>query len=136
MKTTNYLGAFISASEDSIAKEAQIPPLKNGEKTIAGTQYDLIKNNPYQYTSDDVIFAVYAQRNGIGNDETQVEREKFFSKGQPCLRSSPLVKRYGWGIHSDNEGKVALYSIASEEYQERLNDKSLKQLKGMRSKRK
>ena len=136
MKTTNYLETFISASEDSIAKEGEIPPLKAGEKTIAGIQYELIKNNPYKYTSDDVIFTVYAQRNGIKQNEMKTEREKFFSKGQPCLRSSPLVKRYGWGVHSDSEGKIAIYPVESKEYQELLNNGLLKHLKGMKSKRK
>ena len=136
MKTTNYIETFISVSEDSPAIAAEIPPSKNGVKTIAGVQYELIKNNPYKYTSDDVIFAVYAQRNGIETEEMQAEREKFFSKGQACLRSSPLVKRYGWGVHSNSEGRVAIYSIESKEYREFSNDKSLKQLKGMRSKRK
>jgi hypothetical protein len=136
MKTTNYSETFISVSEDCPVREAEIPLLKNGEKTAAGIQYDLIKNNPYKYTSDDVIFTVYAQRTGIEKDEMQAEREKFFSKGQPCLRTSPLVKRYGWGIHSNSESKIALYPVHSKEYQEFLNDKSLMQLKGMRSKRK
>lgn len=136
MKTTNYFAAFISASEDSPAKEAEIPPLKNGEKTVAGIQYDLIKDHPYKYTSDDVIFSVHAQRKGIGKDNLKTERESLFSKGQPCLRSSPLVKRYGWGIHSNSDGKVALYAVESKEYRKFSNDTALKQLKGMRSKRK
>jgi hypothetical protein len=136
MKTTNYVETFISAAEDCIAKKAEIPPLKSGEKTIAGIQHDLIKNSPYRYTSDEVIFAVYVQRNGIKHDEAQAEREKFFAKGQACLRSSPLVKRYGWGIHSNGEGKIALYAVESKEYHVFLNNSSLKQLKGMRSKRK
>ncbi|MBI4733290.1 MAG: hypothetical protein HY779_00440 [Rubrobacteridae bacterium] len=136
MKSTNYYGTFISTSEDCHVKKAEVPPLKNGEKTIAGIQYDLINSNPYKYTSDDIIFLVYASRNGVGEDEMNAEREKLFSKGQACLRSSPLVKRYGWGIHSNGEGKVAIYPVESKEYQVFLNDQSLKQLKGMRSKRK
>ena len=137
MKTTNYIETFISVSEDSPVKKAEIPPsLKGGKKTIAGIQYDLIKNYPYQYTSDDVLFAVYTQKNDTSKNEAQAEREKFFSKGQPCLRSSPLVKRYGWGIHCDSEGRIALYPVESIEYQAFQNDKALKQLRGMRSKRK
>jgi hypothetical protein len=135
MKTTNYFDAFISVSEDSPAKRGEIPPLKNGEKTIAGLQYDLIKSNPYLYTSDEVVFAVYAQRNIIGKGDMETERERFFSKGQPCLRSSSLVKRYGWSVHSNNEGRVAIYPMESKEYLMYSGDKSLKQLKGMKSKK-
>jgi hypothetical protein len=64
-----------------------------------------------------------------------MEREKFFAKDQPCLRSSALGKRYGWGIHSDADGKVALYARESQDYQRLANDPTLKHLKAFRSKR-
>ncbi|WP_342481620.1 DUF6157 family protein [Paenibacillus sp. FSL L8-0340] len=36
-----------------------------------------------------------------------------FSKSNPCLRASMLSKRYGWGMHFNDEGKIALYAKAS-----------------------
>ncbi|MBI5033663.1 MAG: hypothetical protein HZB51_24355 [Chloroflexi bacterium] len=135
MSTTNYYETIIQVAEDCPVEKAEIPQLKNGEKTIAVMQYELIDGHPYQYTSDDVIFKVYAAKNKISRANLQSEREKFFSKGQPCLRSSSLVKRYGWGIHSDPEGKVALYAVESSEYKKFCKDKTIKHLKGMKSKR-
>ncbi len=44
--------------------------------------------------------------------------QTFFSKGQPCLRASDLGKKYGWGIHSDGEGRVALFAVGSPEYRQ------------------
>jgi len=41
----------------------------------------------------------------------------FLSMPQPCLRSSVLTKRYGWGFHSDGERRVALYAFELPEYQ-------------------
>jgi hypothetical protein len=79
---------------------------------------------------------VYCAKNKISNIDVDTEREKFFSKGQPCFRSSPLTKRYGWGVHSNEEGKVAIYPLESDEYKKLSNDKNLKELKAMRSKRK
>jgi hypothetical protein len=32
------------------------------------------------------------------------------------LRASDLGKKYGWGIHSDHEGHVALYGVETAEY--------------------
>ena len=136
MHTTNYLETFIEAAEDCLLDKAEIPPSKNGEKTIAVLHYELIINNPYQYTSDDVIFNTFVQKNNIGNEDLEPERERFFSKGQACLRSSPLTKRYGWGVHSDKDGKVAIYPIESVEYKKYCSDNSVKHLKGMRTKRK
>jgi hypothetical protein len=136
MKTTNYYETFIEVAEDCPVTEAEIPSMKNGEKTVAFLHYELIANNPYIYTSDDVIFNTYAQRNGILPQKLDAEREKFFSKGQPCLRSSPLTKRYGWGVHSNKGGKVAIYPVGSKEYQKYSANGSIRHLKGMRSKRK
>jgi Family of unknown function (DUF6157) len=35
------------------------------------------------------------------------------SKGHPHLRVSALAKRYGWGIHNNHEGKIALIAVHS-----------------------
>jgi hypothetical protein len=55
-------------------------------------------------------------KNDISKKEFEKEKEKFFSVGQACLRSSPLPKRYGWGVHSNSEGKIAIYAMESNEY--------------------
>jgi len=134
MKTTNYINTFIEVADDCPVNEAEIPPEK-AEKTVATLQFDMVYERPYQYTSDDVIFHAYAQKNKLRKDELAQEREKFFSKGQACMRASPLTKRYGWGVHNNEEGKIAIYPIESEEYQKLKTDTSLAHTKGMKSKR-
>jgi hypothetical protein len=32
------------------------------------------------------------------------------------MRSSDLGKRYGWGVHADENGRIALYAVDSTEY--------------------
>jgi hypothetical protein len=83
----------------------------------------LIKS-PYQYTSDDIIFECYAIKNDISESEREEARKQFFSKGQACLRSSPLAKRYGFGFHHNEEGKLAMFPVESENYQKFLRDPS------------
>jgi hypothetical protein len=78
---------------------------------------------------------VYAAKNGITKKDLATAREQFFSKGQACLRSSPLSKRYGWGTYHDADGKVAIYGMDSKEYKKLAKDKSLQHVKAMRSKR-
>jgi hypothetical protein len=107
--------------------KAEVPPVKK-PKTVAQMEYELLVKHPYQLTSDDIIYAVNGKRKGIN-------RKKFFSKGQPCMRSSPLPKRYGWGVHSDALGKVAIFPMESAEYKRLTSDQSLKHLQAMRSKR-
>lgn len=131
--TTNYTDTFIAIAEDSPATAGETPPVKGNKQTVANIEFDLIKKHPYQFTSDDVLFTVYAQRNDLTKAELKTAREQFFSKGQACLRASPLTKRYGWGIHSDAEGKVALYGCETEAYKKFTQDKNLKVVRAMRS---
>lgn len=136
MHTTNYYNTFIEVAEDCPVEHAKTPPLRGGKKSIARMQYDMISEHPYTYTSDDIIFEVYAVRNGIPEEERASTREKFFSKGQPCLRASALGKRYGWGVHSNDEGKIALVPLQSIDYTSFLSDPGLQKVKAMRTGRK
>jgi hypothetical protein len=134
MTTTNYVNTFIEIAEDCPIAAAEVPPQKGEEKSVANLQFEMIMENPYKYTSDEVIFGIYALRNGIISN-LEEERATFFAKGQACLRASALTKRYGWGTHHDGEGKVALYAVESEAYKQFSEDAALKHTKGMRSKR-
>ena len=134
MHSTNYFNTFIAVADDCPVTAAEVPPQKGEAKTIANLHFEMMAENPYKFTSDDVIFGAVAAKNGLTSNLGQ-EREQYFSKGQACLRSSPLGKRYGWGVHSDAAGRVAIYPLGSEEYQQFLGDEKLKQVKAMRSKR-
>lgn len=136
MHTTNYQNTLIEIAEDSPCQEGEMPPLKGEKKSIANLQFEMLYEHPYQYTSDEVLFTIFAQRKDIPKREWDEARQEFFSKGQACLRASPLTKRYGWGIHSDANGKIAMYGAESAEYQKLAADASIKKVKAMRSKRK
>lgn len=130
--TTNYFNTLIEVAEDTKVNNGVIPPAKD-KKTVAQIQYELLSGNPYKYSSDDILFQVYADRNNIPDNEYPQAREQFFSKGQPCFRTSPLTKNYGFGIHSNNEGKIALYGMETGEYQQLLSDTTVKKIKAMKS---
>jgi hypothetical protein len=131
--TTNYQNTFIVIADDCTATNGEIPPLKNDNKTAANIQFDLIHKNPYKYTSDDVLFHVFADKNELIKSELKAARENYFSKGQPCFRASPLTKRYGWGVHHDKDGKIAIYGAETQEYKKLTGDKNLKVVKAMKS---
>ncbi|PPF81454.1 hypothetical protein C5E07_14350 [Pseudoclavibacter sp. RFBJ3] len=135
MGTTNYASTFIQIADDCPVDEAEAPPESAKGPTIASLQHALIAAHPYEYTSDDVLFETYAVRNAVPAEERDAARVAFFAKDQACLRASPLGKRWGWGIHSDDEARVALVPLGSDEYEEKAGDASLTQLKAMRSKR-
>lgn len=131
--TTNYTDTFIQIADDSPAVSSEVPPLKGDKKTIANLQYEMLYKHPYKYTSDDVLFAVYAERNDLTKSELPKAREQFFAKGQPCFRASPLTKRYGWGLHCNTEGKIALVGAETPAYKKYSADKKLVVVKAMRS---
>lgn len=131
--TTNYINTFILVADDCPTIAGETPPQKENIKSIANIQFELIRNNPYKYSSDDVIFMVYAYRKDLLEDEYDNARMDLFSKGQACLRSSPLTKRYGWGIHFNNKGKIALFGVESEEYYKFIEDLNVTKIKAMRS---
>lgn len=135
MHTTNYQDTFISIADDCPETAGKVPPLKEEAPGIAALQFGMVKESPYAYSSDDVLFAVHAARTGIAEEAMDEERAKFFSKGQPCFRASPLTKRWGWGVHSDAKGKIALYAAGSPEYRKLAEDASVRQVKAMRNKR-
>ncbi len=120
-------------ADDSPSLAGEIPPVKGDKKSIANLQFEMIHKAPYKYTSDDVLFEVYALRNQITKSERKKAREAFFSKGQACFRASPLTKRYGWGVHCDANGKIALYGAETGEYKKLVDDNKLVKVKAMRS---
>lgn len=134
--STNYFDTFIAVAEDTKATCGTSPPTRGSNKTMAEMQYELLVSRPYQYTSDDVFFMVFAERNDIPASDFPKARSEYFSKGQPCFRSSPLTKTYGFGVLSDKDGKVAIYGMETEEYQQFMDDQNIKQLKAMRTSRK
>lgn len=60
---------------------------------------------------------------------------EFVGRPQECLRASPLPKTYGWGMHFDSDGRVALCALGSCEYDAFQGDESLRQLAAKRSRR-
>ncbi|GAB2989479.1 DUF6157 family protein [Cyclobacterium sediminis] len=133
--STNYLNTFIEVAADCQAEMGEIPPLKGNKKSVANLQYEMISKKPYQFTSDELLFAIYALRKDLSQEEYPEAKSHFFSKGQACLRASPLTKRYGFGIHSNKDGKVALFGRETREYKKLIEDHSITKVKAMRSKK-
>lgn len=90
MDGTNYTGTFIQVADDCPTEAAELPPVGGKAPTVAALQYALISEHPYEYTSDDVLFEVYATRQAIPAAGRADARQAFFVKDQACLRSSPL----------------------------------------------
>jgi hypothetical protein len=130
--TTNYVQTFITVSPDSAAKVGTIP---SREGTIASQQHALLTAQPYRFTSDELLFEVHAMRTGIDSADRDRERSAFFGRSQACLRTSPLVKQFGWGLHHDEAGKVAAFGVETDAYRALSERPEITCVPGMRSRR-
>lgn len=135
----NPVNQFIEIAPDCTLRAAVVPEDKAGKTSIATIEFELLHSEPYGYTLQELKFATHVQRKLITPAELKFHRQQLwdelFSKPYACMRASPLTKKYGWGAHYDEQGKIAIYAIESEEYQRFVNDKSMKKFFAMRSKR-
>lgn len=114
-----YVSTFIAASEDCPVQVAEIPPRSLNGPSVGAVQYQVLAEQPHSLTQEDVLFETEVRRRWTPQ---QLEprrdelREAFSERRRPCLRSSPLVMRHGWGLLFDDQGRVGLVPRESEEY--------------------
>ncbi len=135
-----YTNTFIQVAPDSPAISAIVPEVKGESKTVAVLEHELLSHHPYTFTNEELIFEVHVRRLGLSESDVKARHQELwdelFSKSHACMRASSLTKRYGWGVHYDERGKMALYPLGSEEYGRFARDTDgLKLLVAMRSKR-
>ena len=95
----------------------------------------MLASSPFEHTQEDVLFEVWWARQATKSGPKAQARKAFFAKDQPCLRTSPLPKQYGWGLVFDDNGRVALCSMESAEYKRLLKSREVQVLKATRSNR-
>ena len=126
---------FIEVADDCPAVHAQVPLARGDRPTKAATEYELIAGEPYTLTEEDVAFRTRVVMRDIPEADWPAERERLLSQEKPRLRVSALAKRYGWGIHIDSHGRLALVAVESAEYQRLAADPALRHVRAFRTKR-
>jgi hypothetical protein len=129
----NCYDTLIEVADDRPVTEAQVPQARGAKKTKALVEYELLVKRPYTYTEEDIAFETYAVLHDIPKAIWPREHKTLLSKGNPHLRVSALAKRYGWGIHNNAEGKIALIAVESPLYEQLLNDPRITKIKAFRS---
>lgn len=136
----SYINTFIKVSPDCPVTSSVVPQYKTSNKPIHVIQYELLTGQPYQYTHEQLLFEVHIRHKNIPAEELALHRQQIwdalFSKSHACLRASALPKRYGWGVHYDAEGKIAIYGMETPEYERFVQSgQEITLLNGMRSRR-
>jgi hypothetical protein len=118
----SYTKTFIQVAADCPVEMGVVPARKKDTKTAHLIQYELLSENPYKFTQGELIYEVHLQHKQIPQSEIEARgneiREELFAKNHPCLRASMLPKKHGWGVHYNEEGKIAIYPMESEAYQQ------------------
>lgn len=113
---------IVLAAPDCPAVTGLIPPLRGGEPTIASLQHEILISKPYKLTLEDLMLAVHLRREGLSASEAKLLEkeihEKLFGKPYPCMRASPLPKKFGWGVHHNAKGKMSIFAVDSDEYRQ------------------
>lgn len=131
MTTRNIL---ITPAPDCPAGRAVVPPERPGRPTRASIEYDLLTAAPYGLDHRSFTHAVHVAMASAAA-KPPADFASFHARGQPCMRSSPLTKRYGWAAHYDADGKLALLDPASNAFAALARDPELPRKPAMRSKR-
>lgn len=138
-KDFNYYDTFIQVASDCPVQQAVVPESKAESKTVAVHEYECLSAKPYFYTQEELFFTVHVRRLGISTQQLKSQRDKlwaeFFATPRACMRASALTKKYGWGVHYDHAGKMALVAVQDNDYRRLARDRNLKQLMAMKSRR-
>ncbi len=98
---------LIEVAEDCQVDRAEAPP-DGTPKTIARIGYDILIENPYRYTER----AFYHELHAVRRNRPDLKYESY------NIKRAPVVKVHGWGIHRDENGKLALVAMESPRYKE------------------
>lgn len=111
---------FVLVAPDCPAGSATVPSARGGRPTIVLVQYELLTAPPYTLTLEALIFSTHVRRLEFSESEAQAQaaaiRRTLFAKPHPRMRASPLPKTYGWGVHHDAEGRIALHGVETDDY--------------------
>lgn len=114
---------FVQVAQDCPVTVGVIPTTKPKAKpSIHAIQYDLLSASPYRFTLEDLIYEVHIRHKDIPREQVELHgdriRAELFQKSHPCMRASMLPKKFGWGVHYDSDGRLALYGMETEKYRE------------------
>ena len=126
-----YHDTLITVAPDSTSGGGTVPA-----RGVAAFQYALLAGHPHEFTQAEVLFRT-AHRDVPGDPQKlrAAHWDAFFAQPRACLRASPLPKSYGWGLHFDARGRVALIDMTAPEYRQLMETPSVKVVPALRSAR-
>jgi hypothetical protein len=115
----DLVNALITIAESSV-KQSEMPVSKTKKETVKEVVYRVLKESPYQFRQYELFYEVHIN---------QLNKDTALKLTSYMLVKSELCALLGWGIHGDEEGKLALIPAESEKYKELLNNSNIKKKK-------
>ena len=114
---------LITVAEKCPANRGMEPTTNRAEKTITMHQYEVLTEMPYQLTYKQLKDEVHRTRRGKEFTDDQLETY--------MMKRSELCKIYGWGVHEDKNGKLALVGCETKEYRRLLRKPGVQRVKAL-----
>ena len=112
---------LITVADKCPANRGMEPTTNRAEKTITMHQYDVLTEMPYQLDYDELKKEVHENRRG----KTDLKLDSY------DMRRSELCKVWGWGVHQDKNGKLALVGCETKEYRRLLRKPGVRKVKAL-----
>ena len=97
------------------------PTSSRADKTIPMYYYEVLTENPYQFTYEQLNKEVHFKR----RSQSHLQVDKYE------MKRNELCKVWGWGIYQDKSGKLALLARESKEYRLLLADPKVRKLEAL-----
>ncbi len=82
---------------DCKVKFGEVPAQKTEKKTVATMQFEMLRDHPYEFTSDDILFRVHAIKNNIDEKNIKKQRELLFCQRTALLSGFPVDEKIWLG---------------------------------------
>jgi len=136
---TTIVNTFVRVAQDCPTERGLVPVSKGPGKTLHELQFDLLTEHPYTYDLDELIVETHIRHklasDAVDEAKRAAVRAELLAKSHPCMRASMLPKKFGWGVHYDENGRIAIYPMESEQYAQLSERPDLKQEYAMRNKK-
>lgn len=100
---------FILVAPDCPVDKGTVPQGKRAGKPIVVHQYEVLSQHPYKYTERELSDEVHIVRRG--KQEGDLKRDEY------DLKKSRLAKEFGWGLHYNEDRKLAVLGCETLEYE-------------------
>lgn len=121
--TLDYQEELIEVAEDCEVLHAIAPTYKGHTKPVHRIAYEVLSEHPYTFNEQEFHHEVHVVR----RHRVDLKLDTY------TIKRSPLVKRFGWGIHRNSSRKLGLVARESELYQALQNDPHVKKTPSCRT---